>query len=187
MIDVLIGYDIILIETVGVGQSEIICSSMVDIFLMLQLPNAGDELQGVKKGILELADLICVNKSDGDYITAAKHTKAQLESALHLVKHQEAPEILTISSLHKHGIKETIERIFALAEAQKKSGLYKEKRINQSEHWFKEELDHQIMEHLNSKKSTVNMLEKLTQKVRNGQITGSVAAKEIAHQLFKNL
>ena len=69
------GYDIILIETVGVGQSEFICASMVDIFMMLQLPHAGDDLQGIKRGILELADIICINKSDGDLKLAAERTK----------------------------------------------------------------------------------------------------------------
>lgn len=181
------GYDIVLIETVGVGQSEIVCASMVDIFLMLQLPNAGDELQGIKKGILELADVICINKSDGDFLTAAQRTKVELQNALHLVRHDNAPSILNISSLKVEGIKETADVIFSLEKTLRDSGDFDNKRMNQSGEWFKEELDHQFLQHLRANKNTNKKLEELKHKVESGQLAGSTAAKMLSDEIFKNI
>jgi len=108
------GYDVVIVETVGVGQSETMVSSMVDLFLLLMLPNAGDELQGIKKGVLELADLVVVNKSDGKQESLAKTAQAEYRKALHLLpstKTSWTPKILRCSSLEKRGMDEIWEAV----------------------------------------------------------------------------
>jgi LAO/AO transport system kinase len=181
------GYDVILIETVGVGQSEVVCASMVDIFVMLQLPNAGDELQGIKKGILELADVICINKSDGDFVTASQRTKVELQNALHLVRHDNQPTILNISALKKEGIKETADSIFKIHSEMTKDGSLTKKRSRQASQWFKEELDHQFLEHLRSNKKTNELYKELSKKVTSGELAGSAAAHTLSQKIFDQL
>ena len=178
------GYDIIIIETVGVGQSEVVCASMVDVFLMLQLPNAGDELQGIKKGILELADIVCINKSDGDYLPAAKRTKVELTNALGLVRHENLPRILNISALKEVGIDETADSIFEFIENQKKSNLFSEKRKNQARKWFKDEVGYQFEDFLKSNKKLHKKYSDLEAQVEAGELPASVAAHNLGESIF---
>jgi LAO/AO transport system kinase len=134
------GYDIIIIETVGVGQSEIAVHNMVDFVLLLMLAGAGDELQGIKKGIIEIADGIAINKADGDNIPNAKRAQAELSHALHLLS-STAPKVLTCSALARTGIDEIWKMIVASREKEE----WLEKRKRQHREWLQESLNALIL------------------------------------------
>jgi LAO/AO transport system kinase len=134
------GYDIVIIETVGVGQSEIAVHNMVDFVLLLMLAGAGDELQGIKKGIIEIADGIAINKADGDNIPNAKRAQAELSHALHLLS-STAPKVLTCSGLTKSGLDE----IWKMISAFKEKGTWLEKRKQQQLEWVEESLNALIL------------------------------------------
>jgi LAO/AO transport system kinase len=134
------GYDIIIVETVGVGQSEIAVRSMVDFVLLLMLGGAGDELQGIKKGILEIADCIAINKADGDNIANAKKAQAELAHALHLVS-SSVSKVLTCSAITKSGLDE----IWKIIVAFKEQGTWIENRKHQQEVWLKESLNELLL------------------------------------------
>ncbi|WP_028584324.1 methylmalonyl Co-A mutase-associated GTPase MeaB [Desulfogranum mediterraneum] len=133
------GFDVIIVETVGVGQSETTVASMVDFFLVLQISGAGDELQGIKKGVLEVADAIVVNKADGDNITRAKLAKKQYETALHLVTPSSpnwAPPVMTCSALEEKGLNEVWETITQHKKVMSATGELDEKRKEQALSWM---------------------------------------------------
>lgn len=133
------GHDVVLVETVGVGQSEVAVASMVDTFVVLLQPGAGDELQGVKKGVIELADLIVVNKADGDGVLAADRTRQQFQNALDLLRGQASkwrPRVLCASGLNGTGIAETWEAICAHREALGTSGQLILRRRAQARAWM---------------------------------------------------
>ena len=134
------GYDVILIETVGVGQSEVLVHSMVDFFLLLQISGAGDELQGIKKGIMEMADAIAVTKADGDNVQKAEICKKQLENALHYTLDYDenwAVPVLTVSSLENKSINEVWEIIKKHSGIMKRNGRFFAKRKNQTAEWMR--------------------------------------------------
>jgi len=133
------GYDIIIIETVGVGQSEIAVSNMVDFVLLLMLAGAGDELQGIKKGIIEIADGIAINKADGDNIQNAKRAKAELSHALHLIS--SSSKVVTCSALAKTGLEE----IWKMIGESRETGAWLEKRKRQHREWLQESLNALIL------------------------------------------
>jgi LAO/AO transport system kinase len=135
------GYDVIIVETVGVGQSEIAVRSMVDFVLLLMLGGAGDELQGIKKGIIEIADGIAINKADGENIASAKRAQAELSHALHLVS-SSVSKILTCSAITKTGLDEIWNMIVAF----KDQGTWIENRKHQQEAWLKETLNELLLE-----------------------------------------
>jgi LAO/AO transport system kinase len=141
------GYDIILVETMGVGQSEILVHSMVDFFLLLKLAGAGDELQGIKRGIMEMADSIVINKADGANKNAAELAQKEFKGALHYLQQRPDgwnPEVLMASGLHAEGIGpvwEVIERYF---EKGKASGRFAQTRKRQEEEWFHQALQDQL-------------------------------------------
>ena len=144
------GYNNIFVETVGVGQSETAVHSMVDFFLLIQIAGAGDELQGIKRGIMEMADGIVINKADGDNIGPAQLAQAQFRSALHLFPPTASgwkPEVLTYSGYYELGIPEVwdmIDRYFAFV---KKNGYFQEKRKEQARWWMYETIDEQLRKH----------------------------------------
>jgi LAO/AO transport system kinase len=133
------GYDIIIIETVGVGQSEIAVRNMVDFVLLLMLAGAGDELQGIKKGIIEIADGIAINKADGDNIANAKRAQAELSHALHLVS--SSSKVVTCSALEKTGLDEIWKMVVAFME----NGAWLENRKRQHREWLQESLNALIL------------------------------------------
>ena len=138
------GYDAILIETVGVGQSEIAVHSMVDLFLLLLVPGAGDELQGIKKGIVEMADLLAVNKADGDAIVTAKRAKKEYQNALHLMPLKESgiiPKVLTCSALTGEGIAEIWNLLLDYQEVIKRNDFFEKKRQEQALYWLHEQIN----------------------------------------------
>lgn len=133
------GYDIVLVETVGVGQSEYEVSSMVDLFTVLMVPNAGDELQGIKKGIVELADLLIINKADGDTLILAENAKTQFQNALNIIKKERfwSPKVLTCSALEKKGFNEIIENFNKYKEEADKKKFLQQNRQSQTKSWLK--------------------------------------------------
>ncbi|MDE5631680.1 MAG: methylmalonyl Co-A mutase-associated GTPase MeaB, partial [Muribaculaceae bacterium] len=144
------GYNNIFVETVGVGQSETAVHSMVDFFLLIQIAGAGDELQGIKRGIMEMADGIVINKADGDNVGPAQLAQAQYRSALHLFPPTASgwrPEVLTYSGYYELGIPEVwdmIDRYFAFV---KENGYFEIKRQEQARWWMYETIDEQLRKH----------------------------------------
>ncbi len=133
------GYDVIIVETVGVGQSEITVASMVDLFMLLQIPNAGDELQGIKKGVMEIADAILINKAEGDNLPKARLARQQYLNALHMVKprsaHWSVPALLC-SALRGEGIAEIWETVCSYRKAMEDSGEFEDRRQKQAADWM---------------------------------------------------
>lgn len=141
------GFDIILIETVGVGQSETTVHSMTDFFLLLKLAGAGDELQGIKRGIMEMADSIVINKADGENLKAAKIAKNEFARALHLYPTKEStwnPKTLLCSALQNQGIDRVWEVIQEYFELVKDNGYFKHKRKDQNKFWLMQTIENQL-------------------------------------------
>lgn len=141
------GYDILIIETVGVGQSETAVHSMVDFFLLLKLAGAGDELQGIKRGIIEMADALVINKADGDNLLSAQKAKNQFRKALHLyplAQSSWSPEVLTCSALEGSGIEKIWKLILKYIEITSKNGFFEENRINQNKFWLLQTIEEQL-------------------------------------------
>ena len=143
------GYDVIIIETVGVGQSEVTVHSMVDFFLLLMLPNAGDELQGIKKGIMEMADVLVVNKADGDYQAAARQARVHYSQALRLFPLSESgwrPQVLTCSALQGSNFDAIWDNLKAYRDHTQENGYWQRRREQQAIQWLEETLTHQLRE-----------------------------------------
>lgn len=176
------GYDTVLIETVGVGQSEIAVHSMTDVFLLLLLPGAGDELQGIKRGIVEMADILAVNKSDGDRIKLANQARAYYLNATHLLPPNDsgwAPRVLACSSTENSGIAEiwnTIEEYKNLTQA---NGFFAENRRRQASYWLQEALDAGLKTAFFSHPAVKSRLAALEPEVLAGRISPFAAAAEI--------
>ena len=176
------GFEIILVETVGVGQSETHVKELVDFFLLLMLAGAGDELQGIKRGIMELADAILITKSDEGNELNAKNAKLNYQNALHLFPQNEnnwTPKVLTCSSLENKGINEAWNLIEQFEEYGNKTGWIKENRSNQNRFWFHQTLQNFIKNKFYSTPSLKNKLEELEKLVSLGEIDPLNAAKEL--------
>lgn len=182
------GFDYILIETVGVGQSEYEVADMVDFFLVLMLPNAGDELQGIKKGILELADAVIINKADGDILPQAIQTLAQYTSALELMRHDPhwKTAVLECSAIEKKNLDKIYEMIKLYQSSTTQSGYFTEKRLMQNEHWFEKLIWELIKERLNQDDKNLILKNQLKDNVEKGQSIPLVAAKKYVETIFKN-
>ncbi|CBW28000.1 putative transport system kinase [Halobacteriovorax marinus SJ] len=181
------GYDVILIETVGVGQSEFEVASMVDFFLVLMLPNAGDELQGIKKGILELADSIVINKVDGDSVNLANQTKAHYSGALQIIHPTSfwKPEVQLISSLENRNIDGVWEMIERYRKEALENGELHQKRTKQNRDWMHkliaELIDIKLKQHPDVKEELPVLLDKVTE----GKTTPYLAANNIINLFLK--
>lgn len=141
------GFDVILIETVGVGQSETMVHSMTDFFLLLKLAGAGDELQGIKRGIMEMADCIVINKADGDNVKAAKMARNEFNRALHLFPPKQngwSPKVLTASGLNNEGIEPIWKVISDYFEQVKQNGYFEFKRRDQNKYWLKQTIEEHL-------------------------------------------
>lgn len=180
------GYDVVLVETVGVGQSETMVASMVDLFLILHLPNSGDEIQGMKKGILELADIVAVTKADGALMKEAKLAKSQLEQALSLTATHEsgATPVLAVSSTENQGIKELWKSMQDLLVDRKNSGAFADRRSQQAVAWFHGELGALLHERLKAKTSIAKLLADSEKGVRAGKLAPSAAAAHVMDQVL---
>jgi len=172
------GFDVIIIETVGVGQSETTVAGMVDIFCLLQLPNAGDDLQAIKKGIVEIADLVVINKADIDPRASAV-VRAQWRNALHMLRPASpnwAPPVLTVSALHKEGIAEFWEAIENYRKALTPTGEFAAKRQHQSLSWMWQLIDSGLHQHFRHHPRVQENLPALTRSVEQGHTTPAAAA-----------
>ena len=181
------GYDVILVETVGVGQSETAVHSMVDFFLLLKLPGAGDELQGIKRGIVEMADALVINKADGDHKKLARSAALEFARALHLYPPKEngwMPKVLSCSALEQTGLDEVWNMITDYITQNKKSNHFHLKRQQQNKHWLLQTLDDQLQLQFYQNKSVAKELKKVLPEVINDSISPFRAA-EILLQLYK--
>ena len=181
------GYDKIFVETVGVGQSETACHSMVDFFLLIQLAGTGDELQGIKRGIMEMADGIVINKCDGNNVDKCQLAATQFRNALHLFPMPESgwtPQVLTYSGFYGYGIKEVWDMIFQYIDFVKASGYFKHRRNEQSKYWMYESINEQLRNSFFQNPTISDMLLAEEKSVLDGQKTSFVAAKQLLDAYF---
>jgi LAO/AO transport system kinase len=177
------GFDIVLIETVGVGQSETMVSQMVDVFALLLAPAGGDELQGVKRGIMEIADLVFVNKADGALKSQATRTCADYAGALRLMRKRTQdpdgfPKAMTMSALETLGLAAAWDTIFELAAWRKDTGVWQSTRQTQARHWFHEEVRQQLLQRLTRDPALHDKVTRLENAVANGDLSPSDAASQ---------
>jgi LAO/AO transport system kinase len=176
------GFDVVLVETVGVGQSETAVADMVDLFMLLLLPGGGDELQGIKKGIVELADMIVVNKADGDMEAAARRAAAEYHAALGFLRPASAswkPPVLRCSALKNIGIDEVWDRISAFRDIMTENGEMPVKRAGQARTWLWNEVSDTLLTRLREHPLVALHLEALENQVMAGQITPAAAARQL--------
>ncbi|MEG1538940.1 MAG: methylmalonyl Co-A mutase-associated GTPase MeaB [Muribaculaceae bacterium] len=182
------GYNNIFVETVGVGQSETAVHSMVDFFLLIQLAGTGDELQGIKRGIMEMADGIVINKADGDNIERAKLAQAQFRNALHLFPAPQSgwtPEVLAYSGYFELGIPEVwdmIDRYFAFV---KDNGYFQQKRHEQEKYWMYETINEHLKANFYNNSTIAQMLKVKQELVLNSKQSSFIAAKDVLDYYFK--
>lgn len=184
------GFDVVIIETVGVGQNEIAVHSMVDFFLLLSLAGAGDELQGIKKGIVEMADAFVINKDDGDNTLRVKLAKADLERALHLFPEKENglyPNVFTCSAINNVGIEPIWEEIKNYETTSKQNGDWEKKRINQNETWFTDTIKNNLLTLLNNNNEIKLAFNSYITQIQSNLITPLTAANELIEQFIKQL
>ena len=176
------GYDVVIVETVGVGQSETMVASMVDLFLLLMLPNAGDELQGIKKGVLELADLVVVNKSDGEQETLAKTAQSEYRKALHLLpssKNSWTPQILRCSALEKRGIDKIWDSVKSFREALQSSGEWEKQRRSQTGKWMWSLVEEGLLTNFRNHPNLQKQIPVLEKEVESGNMLPTTAARKL--------
>ncbi len=176
------GYDIILIETVGVGQSEISVYGMVDYFLLLKLAGAGDELQGIKRGIIEMADSIIINKSDGENVEAAKQAQSEFKLALSLYPIKASkwnPKITTCSSINLNGIEEIWTEICDYFKLTKKNGYFIENRNNQKKNWLMQTINNRIQDDFYNDNERMGEIDNQIELLKKNKTTVLAAAERI--------
>ncbi len=175
------GYDVIIVETVGVGQSEYEVASMVDTFLVLMMPNAGDELQGIKKGIMELADALVINKCDGESINLAAKTRSQYQSAVNLLHYTSfwTPRVLTCSAIEKQGINEVWAMVIDYYYMALEHGSFNSKRAKQNIEWMRRLMHEMVDLRINNHPEIKHLVPQLEAKVTNGSTTAYSAAEQI--------
>ena len=182
------GHDIVIVETVGVGQSETAVANMTDMFVLLQLPNAGDELQAIKKGVMELADLVLINKSDLDP-DAATRAQAQITSSLRLLglhgrgdphsTHAWQPEVMQLSALKEQGLAEFWAAVQRFQALQTQGGALAARRQQQALAWMWERIDAGLKQAFRADPAVAALLPELTAAVRAGQLAASTAARNL--------
>ncbi len=176
------GFDVVLVETVGVGQSETVVADMVDFFLVLMLSGAGDDLQGIKKGVLELADMVAVNKADGNNRTRAELAAAEYRGALHLMAPASptwTPPVLTCSALADEGLRELWHQIEVHREKMTLTGELQARRQEQQVRWMWSMLDQRLRDDLRSRPDVVAALDAAQAGVRSGELPATVAVEQV--------
>lgn len=176
------GYDIIIVETVGIGQSETAVADMVDFFLVLMLPGAGDELQGIKKGVLEIADMIAVNKADGDNAGKATAAAAEYSAAFHILTPQStnwAPPVLTVSGLKNEGLDTLWQEIQRHRHTLSETGEFAARRENQLVRWMWNMLEENLIGAVKTNPAVTGQLAQVEQDVATGKTTPVLAVREI--------
>src|ERR1700758_2103741 len=180
------GFDVILVETVGIGQSETAVADMTDFFLALMLPGAGDELQGIKKGLVEIADMIAINKADGDNLKRANTAAAEYRSALHILSPRSQhwhPPVETYSALTGAGIAKLWETILEHRKTMTASGDFANRRREQQVKWMWSILEQRTMARLRADASVRAKVKKIETGVADGRVTPAIAAEQIAELL----
>jgi len=186
------GYDIVIVETVGVGQSETAVANMTDMFVLMQLPNAGDDLQAIKKGVMELADLVAINKADIDAL-AAQRAQLQITSAMQLLglfgRHDQAhwhPKALQISALNGQGVDQFWAAVNEFKTLQTANGKFAERRQHQSLAWMWERIDTGLKQAFRQHPLVQELLPHLTQEVMAGRVAASTAARNMLAAQMNN-
>lgn len=181
------GFDTIIIETVGVGQSETAVHSMVDFFLLLKISGAGDELQGIKRGIMEMADFIVINKADGDNIKKAKLAKTEFNRALHLFPAKQSgwqPTVTTCSAITHDGIADTWQTINDYFTLVKANGFFSSRRSEQNSYWLTETINEQLKANFYSRQDITNLLDANKKAVQNNELSPFAAAAILLERYF---
>lgn len=176
------GYDTVFVETVGVGQSEITVHSMVDFFLLLGIAGAGDELQGIKRGIVEMADAIAINKADGDNRRAAQQAARDYENALHLFPPAESgwtPPVLTCSAATGDGLDDVWAAVERYADEMTASGFFTEQRQRQARYWMRQTIEHRLLRDFYENDAVQQRLDTVERRVVNGEVSSFAAADEL--------
>ena len=184
------GFDTLLIETVGVGQSETAVHSMVDFFLLLQIAGAGDELQGIKRGIMEMADAIVINKADGDNLRRAELAASLFRNALHLFPPSLSgwvPLVKTCSSLRKTGMEEIAACMDDYFELVKNNHYFQERRASQAKFWMFETIEAQLKDHFFQNEAVKSELETLEKIVAKEQLSPFIAAQKLLEKYFSTI
>lgn len=182
------GFDVILIETVGVGQSEIEVKSMVDFFLLLMLAGAGDELQGIKRGIMEIADAVIINKADGDNLQKAKLASSEYKNAIHLFppnSNNWIPKVSTCSAVNNTGIEDAWNIVQSFKNLTISNGEFNNNRKQQAKFWLEQTINENLKTLFYDNKLVKQQLERLEQSVKKGEVSPFKAANELIN-VFKN-
>ncbi|MGY4708716.1 methylmalonyl Co-A mutase-associated GTPase MeaB [Mycolicibacterium sp. CBM1] len=176
------GYDVILVETVGVGQSEVAVANMVDTFVFLTLARTGDQLQGIKKGVLELADIVVVNKADGSHATEAKAAARELSAAIRLIYPRETlwrPPVLTMSALEGSGLRELWETVEKHRDVLSRAGEFEARRRAQQVDWTWSMVRDAVLDRVLNHPAVRALRPEVERQVRDGELTPALAAQEI--------
>ncbi|QNL20904.1 methylmalonyl Co-A mutase-associated GTPase MeaB [Hyphobacterium sp. CCMP332] len=184
------GYNIVLVETVGVGQSETAVSEMVDVFLLLMLSGAGDELQGIKKGIMESADIIAINKCDGDNIKKSMEAQMEYKRAVQMFPRKFEnwiTEVLTVSALENVGMEEIWQKLLKFESLSKKSNHFERNRSGQLINWFETELHFLLNHHLMKTKGIQDNVKRMKSKISKGEISSFRAADMIFYEFLSKV
>jgi LAO/AO transport system kinase len=184
------GFDKIFVETVGVGQSETAVHSMVDFFLLIQLAGTGDELQGIKRGIMEMADGIVINKADGNNVDKAHLAATQFRNALHLFPAPDSgwePKVMTYSGFYNIGVKEIWDMIYEYINFVKDNGYFDYRRNEQSRYWMYESINEQLRDGFYNNPRIAGLIPEMERQVLNSDLTSFVAAKRLLDEYFKSL
>ena len=182
------GFDVILVETVGVGQSETAVADMADMFLLLLSPSGGDELQGIKRGIMELADLVLVNKADGDQSAAAAQTQSDYRSAIHFMKSRFdhwQPPVMTCSALKNQGIEDVWDKVTEFSLALSAKGQLAKLRAQQSKAWMWSETAESLIADLKADPNVKNLVPDLEAAVLEGTLPATIAAQRLVESYKK--
>jgi len=177
------GYDVLLVETVGIGQSETTVADMTDFFLVLMLPGAGDELQGLKKGVIELADMLAVNKADGDNLARAKAAAAEYKAAFHILTPRSvswAPPVVTYSALTGDGIAELWGKVLEHRQRLTATGEFAARRREQQVKWMWNMLEQRVFARLHADRSLKAKLRQIENAVADGRLSPALAVEQAA-------
>lgn len=184
------GYNNIFVETVGVGQSETACHSMVDFFLLIQLAGTGDELQGIKRGIMEIADGIVINKADGDNVDKAHMAASHFRNALHLFPLPDSgimPEVMCYSGFYDLGIDEVLSMVFKHINQFKESGYFQHRRNEQSKYWMYESINENLRNNFYYNPTVKSQIQETENNVLDGKMTSFIAAKRLLDAYYATL
>ena len=179
------GFDLVIVETIGVGQVELAVAGITDILLLLLLPGTGDELQGMKRGSMELADLVLVNKADGPLRNVALATVADYRQALRLTRQPrpgEGVEVIAVSALEDQGIAEVLQKLFQLHQKRRESGALAARRAEQCRDWLWQAIREAFLESMVGKISPQDRVAELEQEVVAGRMTASLAARQFVNE-----